>query len=59
MYCIHNYTLTYLRILSGWEPDLLEQRVKPLEGNWTFSGISFNESGQRMVSYARQRSYQK
>jgi hypothetical protein len=38
MYCIHDYTLTYLRILSKWEPDLLEQRVKPLEGNWTFSG---------------------
>jgi hypothetical protein len=38
MYCIHNCTLTSLRILSGWEPDHLEQRVKPLEGNWTFSG---------------------
>jgi hypothetical protein len=24
MYCIHNCTLTYLRILSGWKPDLLE-----------------------------------
>jgi hypothetical protein len=38
MYCIHNCTLTYLRFLSEWEPDLLEQRVKPLVGNWTFSG---------------------
>jgi hypothetical protein len=39
MYCIHNCTLTYLRILSGWKSDLLEQRAKPLEGNWTFSGL--------------------
>jgi hypothetical protein len=38
MYCIHNCTLTYLRILSEWEPGLLEQRVKPLVRNWTFSG---------------------
>jgi hypothetical protein len=38
MYCIHNCTLTYLRILSGWKPDLLEQRAKPLVRNWTFSG---------------------
>jgi hypothetical protein len=33
MYCIHNCTLMSLRILSGWEPDHLEQQVKPLEGN--------------------------
>jgi hypothetical protein len=26
-------TLTCMRILSEWEPDLLEQRVKPLVGN--------------------------
>jgi hypothetical protein len=38
MYCIRNYILAYLRILSEWEPDRLEQRVKPLEGIWTFSG---------------------
>jgi hypothetical protein len=38
MYCIHDCILTYLRILSEWEPDLLEQRVKPLVGNWTISG---------------------
>jgi hypothetical protein len=38
MYCIHDCTLTYLRILSEWEPDLLEQRVKPMVGNWTFLG---------------------
>jgi hypothetical protein len=38
MYCIHNYTLTSLWILLGWESDHLEQRVKPLEGKWTFSG---------------------
>jgi hypothetical protein len=33
MYCIRDCTLTYLRILSEWELDLLEQRVKPLVGN--------------------------
>jgi hypothetical protein len=38
MYCIRNCTLTYPQLLSEWEPDLLEQRVKPLVGNWTFSG---------------------
>jgi hypothetical protein len=38
MYCIHDCILTYLQILSEWEMDLLEQRVKPLEGNWTFLG---------------------
>jgi hypothetical protein len=38
MYYIHNCTLTSLRILSGWEPDHLEQQEKPLEENWTFSG---------------------
>jgi hypothetical protein len=38
MYCIRNNTLTYLWIPSEWEPDLLEQQVKPLVGNWTFSG---------------------
>jgi hypothetical protein len=38
MCCIHNYTRTSLRIMSGWEPDHLEQQEKPLEENWTFSG---------------------
>ena len=38
MYYIHDCTLTYLRILLEWESDLLEQWVKPLVGNWTFSG---------------------
>jgi chromosome segregation ATPase len=28
----------YMRILSEWKQDLLEQRVKPLVGNWTFLG---------------------
>jgi hypothetical protein len=32
MYCIHNCTLTSQRILSGWEPDHLEQRGEALGG---------------------------
>jgi hypothetical protein len=38
MYCIHNYTPKYLRILSGQKPDLLMKREKLLVANWTFSG---------------------
>jgi hypothetical protein len=30
-------TLTYLPTLLEWEPDLLEQQVKHLVWNWTFS----------------------
>jgi hypothetical protein len=37
MYCIRDYTQTYLPPLLEWEPDLLEQQVKDLVGNWTFS----------------------
>jgi hypothetical protein len=57
MYCIHNYTPKYLRILSGQKPDLLTKWEKLLVVNWTFSGPSLHEVGRRMVSYARQWGY--
>jgi hypothetical protein len=37
MNCIRDCTQTYLPTLLEWEPDLLEQQVKHLVGNWTFS----------------------